>query len=258
MTYRAGTNDIPFLYNGRYGVMTDPNGLLYMRARYYNPYLSRFINPDPSGFAGGLNFYAYANGDPVSLIDPFGLCAANQNQGSSWLNTYNSIASTVVPGQVAWNNAVSAFQGGYYGTAAIDTVSMVGQQLLFVASLGTSSEATPVLNSAGTASTTITANATVTTANLSEATITVSDGVANVTIEYGATPLSQLANAISTQASAMGANTVVVDTGIVADEGLAESLAARAASGEGFLGGTVQAVGSSSAPRFIITIPIGK
>ena len=36
-TYRAGTNDTPFLYNGRYGVMTDANGLLYMRARYYNP-----------------------------------------------------------------------------------------------------------------------------------------------------------------------------------------------------------------------------
>ena len=37
MTYRTGTNDTPFLYNGRYGVMTDPNGLLYMQARYYNP-----------------------------------------------------------------------------------------------------------------------------------------------------------------------------------------------------------------------------
>ena len=47
-TYRAGTNDTPFLYNGRYGVQTDPNGLLYMRSRYYNPYLCRFINPDPS------------------------------------------------------------------------------------------------------------------------------------------------------------------------------------------------------------------
>ncbi len=55
--------------------MTDPNGLLYMRARYYNPYLCRFLNPDPSGFAGGLNFYAYANGNPVSYIDPFGLWA---------------------------------------------------------------------------------------------------------------------------------------------------------------------------------------
>ena len=28
-----------------------------MRARYYNPYIGRFISSDPSGFSGGLNFY---------------------------------------------------------------------------------------------------------------------------------------------------------------------------------------------------------
>ena len=72
-TYRVGTNDTPFLFNGRFGVQTDPNGLLYMRARYYNPYLCRFISADPSGFSGGLNHFAYADGNPVSLIDPFGL-----------------------------------------------------------------------------------------------------------------------------------------------------------------------------------------
>jgi hypothetical protein len=44
-----------------------------MRARYYNPHLGRFLSADPIGFAGGMNFYAYANGNPVSLIDPFGL-----------------------------------------------------------------------------------------------------------------------------------------------------------------------------------------
>ena len=44
-----------------------------MRARYYNPYLCRFLNPDPAGFSGGMNFYAYANGNPVSYLDPFGL-----------------------------------------------------------------------------------------------------------------------------------------------------------------------------------------
>src|SRR5260221_7309717 len=70
MTYRGGTTDTPFLYNGRYGVMTEANGLLFMRSRYYNPYICRFINPDPSGFAGGLNFYAAFNGNPVIFTDP--------------------------------------------------------------------------------------------------------------------------------------------------------------------------------------------
>jgi RHS repeat-associated protein len=85
-TYRAGTNNTPFLYNGRYGVQTDPNGLLYMRARYYNPYLCRFINPDPAGFGGGLNWYCYADGNPVSMIDPFGLCSVGETGGRSWLS----------------------------------------------------------------------------------------------------------------------------------------------------------------------------
>jgi RHS repeat-associated protein len=71
--YRFGTNNTPFLYNGQFGVQTDPNGLLYMRARYYNPYISRFINADPSGFNGGLNFYAFCNDNPINAEDPFGL-----------------------------------------------------------------------------------------------------------------------------------------------------------------------------------------
>jgi len=85
MTYRTGTNDTPFLFNGRYGVQTDSNGLLYMRARYYNPYLCRFLNPDPAGFRGGLNHYAAFNGNPVSYTDPTGLGAVGDNQNLSWL-----------------------------------------------------------------------------------------------------------------------------------------------------------------------------
>ncbi|MGC7882165.1 RHS repeat-associated core domain-containing protein [Desulforudis sp. 1031] len=42
----TGGTDIPFLYNGRDGVMTDANGLYYMRARYYDPEIRRFINKD--------------------------------------------------------------------------------------------------------------------------------------------------------------------------------------------------------------------
>jgi RHS repeat-associated protein len=98
-TFRSGTNDTPFLFNGRYGVMTDPNGLLFMRARYYNAYLCRFVNADPSGFGGGLNHYAYADGNPVSMIDPFGLGADEAGGFWSWLGgaAVNSYARTLDP-----------------------------------------------------------------------------------------------------------------------------------------------------------------
>ena len=46
LTSRTGTSDIIFRYNGRDGVITDFNGLAYMRARYYSPEMRRFINAD--------------------------------------------------------------------------------------------------------------------------------------------------------------------------------------------------------------------
>jgi len=64
----------PFLYVGRYGVTDDDNGLLYMRARYYDPEVGRFINKDPIGFLGGdVNLYACVWNNPVNWIDPEGL-----------------------------------------------------------------------------------------------------------------------------------------------------------------------------------------
>jgi RHS repeat-associated protein len=73
--WKQGDMATPFLYNGQAGVQTDSNGLLNMRARYYSPYLMRFLNADPIGFSGGSNWFAYADGTPISLSDPFGLCA---------------------------------------------------------------------------------------------------------------------------------------------------------------------------------------
>lgn len=75
ITHRVGTTDTPFLYVGQFGVQADANGLLYMRARYYSSELHRFLNADPIGFGGGLNWYAYANGNPVSFADASGLDA---------------------------------------------------------------------------------------------------------------------------------------------------------------------------------------
>ena len=71
--------NLRFLYNGRYGVETGANGLYYMRARYYNPQIKRFINRDiidgSITDSQSLNKYSYVQGNPISLVDPFGLCA---------------------------------------------------------------------------------------------------------------------------------------------------------------------------------------
>ncbi len=63
-----------FKYVGQYGVMAEPNGFYYMRARYYDPQVGRFVSEDPSGFEGGdVNLYAYVANNPVMGIDPEGL-----------------------------------------------------------------------------------------------------------------------------------------------------------------------------------------
>ena len=79
---RTGPSFVIFGYNGRDGVVTDKNGLIYMRARYYSPELRRFVNADivagEISNAVTLNRFSYANGNPVSFVDPFGLSASDE------------------------------------------------------------------------------------------------------------------------------------------------------------------------------------
>ena len=67
--HSIGDSDTPFQFVGAYGIQTDPNGLINMRARYYNPVTKSFISQDPSGFDGGMNWYLYGNGNPLRFID---------------------------------------------------------------------------------------------------------------------------------------------------------------------------------------------
>ncbi|MBE5870898.1 MAG: RHS repeat-associated core domain-containing protein [Lachnospiraceae bacterium] len=70
-------DEVDYLYNGQYGVTSDANGLYYMRARYYNIDIKRFINQDiltgSIDSSKSLNRYAYVEGNPISYLDPFGL-----------------------------------------------------------------------------------------------------------------------------------------------------------------------------------------
>lgn len=72
---KIGTKD-KFHYTGQ---TLDPGTqLYYLRARYYDPSVGRFLSRDPlAGLARyplSLNRFLYAVNDPLDLLDPAGLC----------------------------------------------------------------------------------------------------------------------------------------------------------------------------------------
>ena len=66
-----GQNPCPckFRYCGEY--YDSETGLIYLRNRYYDSTLGRFISEDPA--RDGTNWYVYCENNPVGFVDPLGL-----------------------------------------------------------------------------------------------------------------------------------------------------------------------------------------
>lgn len=104
---RQGTSDNPFTLHGRWGVITDPSGLCFMRARTYAPSLARFLERDP--IAGSLftpqtlNQYAFVPGNPLQFLDPLGLSGDkdngkkndNNSSGGSWWSSVGGVFTAI-------------------------------------------------------------------------------------------------------------------------------------------------------------------
>jgi len=65
----GGSVSNPFRYCGEY--YDTETGTYYLRMRYYDPSIGRFLSEDP--ICDGLNWYSYCASNPVMYVDPWGL-----------------------------------------------------------------------------------------------------------------------------------------------------------------------------------------
>ncbi|MBB6243674.1 putative toxin [Rhodanobacter sp. MP1X3] len=87
----------------------------------------RFLQSDPEGLGAGMSTYAAVGNNPLGYIDSLGL----DQHSSPWLLAF-------VPGQGAWDAAVTSWQHGSYGMSALYTADMLGEQVLYVETFGRS------------------------------------------------------------------------------------------------------------------------
>jgi len=67
----------------------EESGLYYHGARYYAPWVARWVSCDPIGPRDSLNLYVYASDNPARVTDPSG------TQGSDQTITYSNVENTV-------------------------------------------------------------------------------------------------------------------------------------------------------------------
>lgn len=137
----AVAGDRPIVFAGR---PVDPDtGLVFCRARWYDPSLGRFLTPDPAGLAAGPNAYGWVEGDPLDRVDPLGLSGEEPgllSRFGGWIaDTAASTRDTLVGAaegvgylagfhgdqasqDAAWAASVADFREGRAGSRALGAV----------------------------------------------------------------------------------------------------------------------------------------
>jgi len=108
----TGSSASQFGYAGGWGYQEDASGLKLLGHRYYDPSEGRFISRDPA--KDGVNWYSYANNNPVRYCDPAGLSAGEIFEFIIGLGGGRSVIYHVVDDteEVAINYAQTLREGG--------------------------------------------------------------------------------------------------------------------------------------------------
>lgn len=98
--YKQLANINPFRYRGYY--YDTETELYFLKTRYYDPEVGRFISPDSIEYLdpetiNGLNLYAYCNNNPVSNVDP---------NGNKWWHWFLGVVAVVALAAVVVASAV--------------------------------------------------------------------------------------------------------------------------------------------------------
>uniref|UniRef100_UPI002714E71C RHS repeat-associated core domain-containing protein n=1 Tax=Bordetella sp. LUAb4 TaxID=2843195 RepID=UPI002714E71C len=76
-------SEVKYKYIRYSGKERDATGLYYYGLRYYQPWIGRWLNPDPAGTVEGQNLYRMASNSPVTYQDTNGLKSDQEDEISS-------------------------------------------------------------------------------------------------------------------------------------------------------------------------------
>jgi RHS repeat-associated protein len=107
VTQLSEANFNPFRYVGKYGVMYEDSLNYFMRARYYDPAIGRFMSEDP---VWSVNLYPYSNNNPLNNIDPSGLITQSDIQNMNFETLDKFIKNLKKKGKIQSSDKLNQYQ----------------------------------------------------------------------------------------------------------------------------------------------------